>query len=68
MKNLVFTALVGLAMVGFTGCTNSADAAPKCQSGKCDGAKKCDSTKKCGDAKKEAKKCDGAKKCAGAKM
>jgi len=54
MKNLIFSSLVGLALVAFTGCTNGSDAeAAKCQSGKCDGAKKC-----AGD-----KKSDGAKKC-----
>ena len=69
MKNLVFTALMGLAMVGFTGCTNSSDAeVAKCQSGKCQSAKKCDGSKKCeasgkcGDAKK-AKKCAASGKC-----
>ena len=68
MKKLIFTALVGLAMVGFTGCTTGNDAAAsKCQSGKCDGAKKCQASGKCGDAKKVAKKCDGAKKCAAGK-
>lgn len=56
MKKLMFSSLVGLALVVFTGCTNSSDATPKCQSGKCDSAKKCDS----------GKKCDGAKKCASA--
>ncbi len=60
MKNLIFTALVGLAMVGFTGCTNSADATPKCQTGKCDSGKK--DAKKCGNTKK----CDGSKKCSAA--
>jgi len=63
MKNLVFTALVGLAMVGFNGCTNSSDAeVTKCQSGKCDGSKKCQASDKCGDAKK-AKKCASSGKC-----
>jgi len=60
MKNLVFTALVGLAMVAFTGCTNGSDAGAS----KCDGAKKCQASGKCGDAKKVPTKCDGAKKCA----
>lgn len=65
MKNLIFTALVGLAMVGFTGCTNGSDAAAsKCQSGKCDGAKKCQASGKCsGDKAKEAKKCQASGKC-----
>lgn len=64
MKKLIFSSLVGLALVAFTGCTTGHDAAPKCQSGKCDSAKKC-STKKCDTTKKCATtKCDGAKKCA----
>ncbi|MFT7880561.1 MAG: hypothetical protein ABXS91_09220 [Sulfurimonas sp.] len=63
LKNILFTSLVGLAMVAFAGCTDSKDAsASKCNAGKCDSAKevktkcgegKCDSaketTKKCGD-------------------
>ena len=69
MKKLIFSSLVGLALVAFTGCTNGSDAAAasKCQSGKCDGSKKCQASGKCGDAKKVAKKCDGAKKCAAGK-
>ena len=63
MKKLIFTALVGLAMIGFTGCTTGNDAsAAKCQS-----SKKCDGAKKCGDAKKVVKKCDGTKKCTAGK-
>ena len=54
MKKLIFSSLVGLALVAFTGCTNSEDAdASKCQSGKCDSAQKC-------DAKTTSKKCNGA--------
>jgi hypothetical protein len=42
MKKLIFSSLVGLALVAFTGCTTGSDAeVSKCQSGKCDGAKKC---------------------------
>ena len=48
MKKLIFSSLVGLALVAFTGCTTGNDAkAAKCQSGKCDGAKKC-AAGKCG--------------------
>ncbi len=60
MKKIIFTALIGFAMLGFTGCTTGSDAsAPttKCQAGKTKGAKTCDS-------KKVAKKCDSSKKCA----
>ena len=59
MKKLIFTALLGLGMVAFTGCTNSNDAeasASKCAaSGKCDSAKKV--TKKCAAGKCAAGKC-----------
>ena len=68
MKKLIFSSLVALALVAFTGCTTGNDAeAAKCQSGKCDGAKKCQASGKCGDAKKVAKKCASAKKCSSAK-
>jgi hypothetical protein len=55
LKKLLFTSLLGLAMVAFTGCTDGKDAA----AGKCDSAKtvktkcdsgKCDSAKKSGDS------------------
>ncbi len=60
MKKLIFSSLVGLALVAFTGCTNGSDAeTEKCQSGKCDGSKKCDGAQKC-DAKTPSKKCDAA--------
>ncbi len=60
MKNLIFSSLVGLALLAFTGCTKGNDAeATKCQSGKCEGAKKC-----AGDKKSDAaKKCDSSAKC-----
>ena len=65
MKKLIFTTLVGLAMVGVTGCTtgNDAEAASKCQSGKCNGEKttKCQSTSKCSTNK--AQKCQSDGKC-----
>jgi len=60
MKKLIFSSLVALALVAFTGCTNGSDAeTAKCQSGKCDGAKKCDSAKKSDDAQK----CSASGKC-----
>ena len=59
MKKLIFSALLGLALVAFTGCTNGSDAgADKCQSGKCDGANKCD-----GAVKEAAAKCQASGKC-----
>ncbi len=67
MKNLLFTALVGFAMVSVTGCTtgSDADAGAKCSaSGKCASAKKCSASGKCaGDKVKKAV----AKKCASGK-
>ena len=71
MKKLIFSSLVGLALIAFTGCTTGDDAeagmkcqAGKCQTGKCKGApdtaKKC-GTSKCGDAKKVVAKCSGGK-------
>ena len=60
MKKLLFTALVGLAMVGFIGCTTGGDAetGTKCSaSGKCAGDQ----------AKTVAKKCAADGKCAGGK-
>ncbi len=58
MKKLIFSSLVGLALVTFTGCTGSNDGTKtetqKCQAGKC-GEGKCGSeTKK---AETPAKKC-----------
>ncbi len=66
MKKLIFSSLVGLALIAFTGCTTGSDAgmkcqAGKCQSGKCKGAKKCATSSKCGNAKKVAKKCAAGK-------
>ena len=65
MKKLIFSSLVGLALVAFTGCTtgNDADAASKCQSGKCNGdkTKKCQSSTKCSTNK--AQKCQSDGKC-----
>ncbi|MGC9351560.1 MAG: hypothetical protein ACP5D3_06185 [Sulfurovum sp.] len=41
LRNILFTSLLGLAMVAFTGCTDGKDAATgKCNAGKCDSAKK----------------------------
>ena len=66
MKKLVFTALVGLAMVAFTGCTtgNDAEAGAKCKMAKkCQVGAKCASSGKC-MAKKVAAKCSASGKCA----
>ena len=54
MKKLIFSSLVGLALVAFTGCTTGNDAS----AGKCDGAKKCQASGKCDVSKKcSAGKC-----------
>ena len=65
MKKLIFSSLLGLAFIAFTGCTDAKDAnVAKCQSGKSDTTKKMDkkcqsgtASNKCGDAKKASKKC-----------
>ncbi len=64
MKKLIFSSLVGLALVAFTGCTDKSgvEADAKCSaSSKCSG----DKTTKCsGDkAKKVATKCSTSGKC-----
>lgn len=62
MKKLIFSSLIGLALVAFTGCTKNSDAetTEKCSaSGKCDGATKCSGDK----AKKVVAKCDSSGKC-----
>ena len=66
MKKLIFSSLVGLALIAFTGCTtgDDAEAAAKCSSSKCQGDKqttKCGTSSKCGDAKKVVAKCSGGK-------
>jgi len=55
MKKLIFTALVGLAMVAFTGCTTADDAKA--------GAKCAASGKCAGDKTKSAAKCAASGKC-----
>ncbi len=61
MKKLIFSSLIGFALIAFTGCTYDKEApVTKCQSGKCDSAKKVDKkcqSGKCGDAKQASKKC-----------
>ncbi|MDQ7085575.1 MAG: hypothetical protein Q9M36_11940 [Sulfurovum sp.] len=52
MKHIIFSSLIGFALLTFTGCTHSEDVkVSKCQ------AKKCDK------AKKESKKCQSSGKC-----
>jgi len=65
-KKLIFSSLVGLALVAFTGCTDGdkAEVGTKCSSSKCQGdkkASKCGTSSKCGDAKKVVAKCSGGK-------
>ena len=66
MKKFIFSSLVGLALVAFTGCTNSNEpTVSKCNAGKCNGnkkvAKKCQASSKCGGDKKVVKKCGDGK-------
>ena len=67
MKKLLFSSLVGFALIALAGCTtgNDAETAAKCQAGKCDGAKKCQASGKCGGDKEKAvsKKCSSDGKC-----
>jgi len=66
MKKLLFGSLVGLALIAFTGCTESGDASMKCQSGKCQSGK-CQGdkakAKKCGGETKASAKCQSGGKC-----
>ncbi|RUM71019.1 MAG: hypothetical protein DSZ12_04700 [Sulfurovum sp.] len=63
MKKLVLTALIGFAMVGFTGCTQSNDAKVNT---KCAANGKCASGNKC-KTKKMTKKCAANGKCSAGK-
>ena len=65
MKKLIFTALVGLSMVAFTGCTTGNDAKAN-TSAKCSASGKCSTSGKC-SAKKVAKKCSASGKCSSGK-
>ena len=67
MKNMIFTALVGLAMVGFTGCTTGGDADA---GAKCSASSKCAASGKCSEDKVQkavATKCAADGKCASGK-
>ena len=63
MKKLIFSSLVGLALITFTACSHNDDvkAEAKCNAGKCqtDKAK----SAKCGGDKKAAAKCSSGGKC-----
>ena len=63
LKKLIFSLLLGLAMISFTACSheNEVDAGVKCNAGKCQ-ADKAKSAKCAGD-KKAATKCSSAGKC-----
>lgn len=62
MKKLIFSSLIGFAMLAFTGCTKNYDTeeAAKCSaSSKCEGATKCSGDK----VKEVVTKCDSSGKC-----
>jgi len=63
MKKLLFSSIVGLALIAFTGCTHGsdADAGAKCQSGKCQSDKA--KSSKCAGDKKSTAKCASSGKC-----
>ena len=63
MKKLIFTTLVGLSMIAFTGCTTGNDASTNT---KCAASGKCSASGKCA-AKKVAKKCAASGKCSSGK-
>ena len=60
MKKLIFTALVGLSMIAFTGCTTGSDASANTNNAKCSASGKCSS-------KKVTKKCAASGKCSSGK-
>ena len=63
LKKLIFSLLVGLAMISFTACSheNEVDAGAKCNAGKCQADKA--KSAKCGGDKKASAKCSSAGKC-----
>lgn len=63
MKKWLFTVLVGLAMVGFTGCTSGSNAGANVAGATCS-TPGCTSCEKC-EAKKTTQKCQSKGKCAG---
>ncbi|MFK5976655.1 MAG: hypothetical protein QM493_09125 [Sulfurovum sp.] len=58
MKNLIFSSLIALSLVGFAGCTNSHDAEVG-TSTKCSASGKCGTDK----IKKTSTKCASSGKC-----
>ena len=62
MKKLIFSSLIGLGLIAFTGCTKNYDAESEA---KCSASSKCDGATKCsGDKVKEvATKCSTSSKC-----
>jgi hypothetical protein len=56
MKKLIFSSLIGLALIAFTGCTKNYDAEAEA---KCSASSKCDGDK----AKEVATKCSTSSKC-----
>jgi uncharacterized low-complexity protein len=62
MKKLIFSSLLGLALIAFTGCTdsNNAEVAAKCNAGKCQADKA--KSAKCGGDKKASAKCSAGGK------
>lgn len=63
MKKLIFSSIIGLALIAFTGCTNGndADTGAKCQSSKCQSNKA--KSSKCSGDKKSTAKCSSSGKC-----
>ena len=63
MKKLIFSSLIGLVLVTFTGCygptVDKTEETQRCQGDK--KTSKCGTSSKCGDAKKVVAKCSGGK-------
>jgi hypothetical protein len=53
MKNIIFSSIVGFALIAFTGCTTGNDVETA----------KCQASGKCANAKKMTKKCASGAKC-----
>jgi len=63
MKKLIFSSLLGFALITFTGCTdsNNVDAETKCQTGKSQMNKA--KSAKCAGDKNAVAKCSASRKC-----
>jgi len=63
MKKMIFASVVGLALVGFTGCMSGMMGGKCAGSSKCEASGKCASSGKCSGSTSSAKKCASSGKC-----